>query len=312
MYSLKNYPKSKSIIPVGIFPRGPTSEHWSRQEINYLYQKLNNGDLIERAYGEEYIIIKGEQKFIEDQQDKDEIVNSILFYKSLFDKYLDVDDITIYDKGYYKYYTLLHFNKQFTLIIKDNDLPEIKKQVEETGIKASIENGFIIIPRNDLIRYYVLSILLNNFFTTEEIYGKHYDLLHYFLENKPDFIPSYLSYRLTEYPRFLKLVEDEPTYQDLIISYGLRYIDSELYPGLELIIFVDSILARPEKMTLDEYKKVLKLLFMMPDSPDVIRRRNKIYELAVGLPMNVHLPFDIKLDIDTLLKFGSLYKDIIH
>lgn len=131
----------------------------------------------------------------------------------------------------------------------------------------------------------------------------------YFLENKPEFIEGFLERNPDEFLRFIELVNNESSYDDIVINEGRKYISNKNNPKEDIkkvaLLLADKLIARP--VTSEEQKiEILNLLLKSSEDPHAQRLLKRLYVEFIGLPNWTVLDFDINSDGATLYKLGKM------
>ena len=208
------------------------------------------------------------------------------------------------------------YDNFYTLNIQADYINEIRSQLDKFNIICYYidNNNNIFINDIDIPTHYILSQLIY-LPSWKVIWDIQADInyLEYFLEHKPNFIPGYLDRNINEYPRFLELVANEVSYEDIIIDMGIKYLNSkeELDYGdysinrKELIPIITEKMVARVNLTDNDRIYILNLLLEVTDNPKSQRLLNRLFIHMLGLPMN-SITFDIKSNAETLLKLGKM------
>jgi hypothetical protein len=272
------------------------SGKWSRDDIITSYTKMSTGQY------NPLIFKSGDPRRVPPL----DTLNSLLVSNP------NVTKVEYYDYGLYKYIILFRSGGTIELIIEDTDVYEIKNQLNVFSVPSIIKGDSIIIDNIDFTTYYVLDTIIRDLPSANGIYGK-IDKLSYFLKNKPEFAVDYVSRNIEKFPDFLKLVENEPSYDDIILELGLKYLDYldtyEVEFDEKFLGLADKMLANNDKVPGNTLERVLDILLVLHDSPNVQIRRDRLFKILAGLPINLDLKFDIKANAETIINLGKLYKN---
>ncbi len=183
--------------------------------------------------------------------------------------------------------------------------------IQGKGFDVNIEHEHLIIKNINIKNYWKSENEFDRIImqTSNELFNLYRSgYLEYFIENHPEIIPYYLNTNLEEYPKLLELTHNDSSYQELLLTYGFKYLNSGFKLPYELALnFVDMGIANYNKLSEMSRVTIFKLILNCEDSSEVQSRRNQLFKLFCDLGMTRQVP-DIKLDVETLILLGKMIK----
>jgi hypothetical protein len=237
-------------------------------------------------------------------------------------------------------YVITYSENQLNLVIVPLD-GIIQYKLNEIGIKyVSTDNG-LIINYLDMLTYYRIASKLQDMPSWKDITGEDVDYISLFVQSNPEYLEGYLKQHIEEYskdasidasfivatplrggvdvyPKLLELVINEEDYIDLLIYYGVIYVENVLNGKIKtvdknIVNLGYILLSHKDKVGIDRLKQFFKILMRLGSygiiiEPQTQQLINRFFAVITKYGTNQIFPFDIKLDEDTLFKLAGLIK----
>jgi len=264
---------------------------------------------------------------------KDDVVR----YQDLFNQDTSLKEILVFittsKQLTYKYEFFISSNPNTNYIILSNvNIHDLISKLPK-NINYQVSDNSLCIKNINPTIFYILYKELPLFPSYKDVYDIDVDYLYYFLENEPELALEYINTYQDEYPRFLELTVNEPGYSLINLSKGFEYIEyiNKNMTGFQLTDEPDTYDERilllmyialahlrsgsESGLTEDQLKILMNTLFIMSNYASSEEKRkeiqnlvNRFYNILIGLPFDKTLPFDIILNLDTLVKIGKMMK----
>ena len=259
--------------------------------------------------------------------------DELSYYKMIFDTYSNISYIQIAIKNHIScslYFDLSSDEQQIkyiTYVYKDGRIDflihfhlfdqviieQYNTILLENNIKSMIEDQSISIPNLSPEAYMAIKLIKTelNIFTKitidDKIALKFINTMNFktFLENHSNQIKELIKVKPGYYPEYMELTKNDPIHYANLYELGIEYVKGKQNVEEIYLLLANIVISNPGELTKKEKKLVLKYLLKAGKLKEAITLKNRLFWSWAGYTKP---PFDIQLDIKSLIKLTELLK----
>lgn len=256
------------------------------------------------------------------------------FYQSILNNNADISYIHIiintrvsgsfwvyfsYDNQHIKYSTYVYNDDKIDVrihfhLFDNNIINEYNMLLLENNIKSLVENNSIYISNLGSEDYMAIKLIesesdvFNKLYIDERISLKFEKTINMktFLETYPHKIREFIKLKLRYYPEYMELTKNDSKHYANLYELGIEYVKGRSDVEEIYLLLANIVISNPGELTKKEKKLVLKYLLKASKLKEAVALKNRLFWSWAGYS---DPPFDIQLNVDSLIKLAELLKE---